>query len=305
MKLKEKIAIILSILIIILIALLSIEYKNELYDLYNNIFNNKKEIKLNYNKYFKDKNYLYVKNTNDFYAKDEEHLKDIIYTILNSGTDSFTFYCDDTYKSCINDVEKLASDQIKLSNINNFIHPFNSFKKISISYTENGIITINIIKNYSEEEITELNEKIDTIIDENIIDTMDDKTKVRIIHDYIINNSNYTKDEDLTNSDNNKATGNLINGYGLCSGYADSMALFLERMNIDNYKIASDSHVWNLVFIDNEWLHLDLTWDDPVASDGKDRLEILFFLIEDNRLNEIKVDQHDYDKEVYLETKND
>lgn len=302
MKLKDKIVIIISVLVIVLIALLSIEYKDELYEFYDKTFN-KKDIEIINNEYHKDSDYLYVKNTNDFYAKDEKHLYDIIYTILNSGNDSFTFYCSKEYSNCISDVKKLANDQVALSNINNYVHPFNSFKRISVTYTENGKITIDVNKNYSKDEINKLNEKIDSIIEENIIETMDDERKIRVIHDYIINNSNYTKDEDLNNDANNKATGNLLNGYGLCSGYADSMALFLNKMGIDNYKIASDTHIWNLVYVNDNWLHLDLTWDDPVVSDGKDRLEILFFLINDNRLNEIKVDQHDYDKNVYLEIK--
>ena len=302
MKLKDKIVIIISVLVIVLIALLSIEYKDELYEFYDKTFN-KKDIEIINNEYHKDSDYLYVKNTNDFYAKDEKHLYDIIYTILNSGNDSFTFYCSEEYSNCISDVKKLANDQVALSNINNYVHPFNSFKRISVTYTENGKITIDVNKNYSKDEINKLNEKIDSIIEENIIETMDDERKIRVIHDYIINNSNYTKDEDLNNDANNKATGNLLNGYGLCSGYADSMALFLNKMGIDNYKIASDTHIWNLVYVNDNWLHLDLTWDDPVVSDGKDRLEILFFLINDNRLNEIKVDQHDYDKNVYLEIK--
>ena len=46
-----------------------------------------------YNAYYKNNNYTFVSNTNNFtpYSK-QEHLN-IIYTIINSGTDIFTFYC--------------------------------------------------------------------------------------------------------------------------------------------------------------------------------------------------------------------
>lgn len=304
MKLKTKITTIISFLIIILIALLSYNYKDKLYKFYNKLFYQEEITKITYNDYYKNNDYLYVQNTTDFRAKNNDHLKNIFYTIINSGVSSFTFYCNDNYKECLTDVEKLANDQTKLSNINNYVHPFNSFKKIYVTYSDKGKITVKIDKTYTDEEITELNSKVDNIIKEVINEDMNTNAKIRTIHDYIINNSNYANDEMIKDNPNiyNKATGNLLNKYGLCSGYADAMALFLERFEVNNYKIASTSHIWNLVKIDDEWLHLDLTWDDPIASDGKDHLEILFFLIDDNRLKELNVEQHDYDKNIYMET---
>ena len=35
-----------------------------------------------------------------------------------------------------------------------------------------------------------------------------------------------------------------------------------EDFGIKNYKIASSNHVWNYVYIENNWYHLDLTWDE-------------------------------------------
>ena len=82
------------------------------------------------------------------------------------------------------------------------------------------------------------------------------------------------------------------------------MAIFLHEFGLDNYKIASDTHIWNLVKLDKKWLHLDLTWDDPVTSTGIQKLEIIFLLIDNDRLKELKVDQHDYDKKNYKEALN-
>ena len=81
------------------------------------------------------------------------------------------------------------------------------------------------------------------------------------------------------------------------------MALFLEKLNIKNYKISSDKHVWNAVYINNEWLHLDLTWDDPVSKDNKDHLEHDYFLINDNELLNKEKNEHTYDINVYSEFK--
>ena len=70
-------------------------------------------------------------------------------------------------------------------------------------------------------------------------------------------------------------------------------------MGYENFKIATTNettgHVWNVVKINNEWLHLDLTWDDPVSSDGKDYLYHKYFLINTEGL--IKADENITSKE--------
>ena len=99
------------------------------------------------------------------------------------------------------------------------------------------------------------------------------------------------------------AYGPLINKLALCGGYTDTMALFLEKMGIPNYRIASENHIWNLVYINNEWKHLDLTWDDPVTSNGTNILTHKFFLINSTTLNNLDKDQHIFEKDIYIEAK--
>ena len=283
-------------------------HQDEIYVFYReNILKVKENIKLEKNEYYKDKDYSYIQNTNDFIAKDQKHLLNIFYTIINSGTQNFTFYCDDNYKECTNDVIKLVSDKEILSNINNFVHPFNSFESINASYDEYGQIDLKINKVYTEQDIIEVNNKIDSVIKSKIKKGMTNKQKIKTIHDYIINNGKYATDEirkKYPNRSYNKANDILIDGVGLCSAYADAMALFLYEFNIDNYKIASNTHIWNLVKINNKWLHLDPTWDDPVTTTGIQKLENIFFLIDDDKLKELKVTQHNYNKTIYKEALN-
>ena len=280
-------------------------YKDEIYLYYrDNILKVKDNIKINKNEYYKEKDYAYVQNTNDFIAKDKKHLLNIFYTIINSGTEDFTFYCSNNYTNCINDVEQLVKDKDTLSNINNFVHPYNSFKNISTSFDNYGEVNIKVNKIYSKEDIILLNNKIDEIINKEIKQNMNDRQKITAIHNYIINNGRYATDkirEKNPNNSYNKANDILMNGYGLCSSYADAMAIFLYKLGIENYKIASDVHIWNLVYINNKWLHLDLTWDDPITTSGKDKLENIFLLINNDRLKELKVEKHNYNKEVYKE----
>ena len=303
----KKIIIILTITIVVVLSILYIGYKNEakIYLYYrDNVLHLKDNIKISKNEYFKKQNYSYVQNTEDFIAKDKNHLKNILYTIVNSGETKFTFYCDDNYKECNKDIVALVKDKNLLSNLNNFVHPYNSFKSLNASYDNYGKVKVKVKHLYTEKEIEETNKIVDKVLKEKTNDKMDNKKKIKAIHDYIINNGKYaTDDYRKKNPDQsyNKAIDILKNKYGLCGAYSDSMAIFLNELGIDNYKITSESHIWNLVNIDKKWLHLDLTWDDPVTKNGKDKLEKMFFLIDNKQLKKLKVTKHDYDKEVYKE----
>ena len=98
--------------------------------------------------------------------------------------------------------------------------------------------------------------------------------------------------------------GPLIEGYGLCGGYSDAMSIFLDYYNIPNFKIISENHAWNAVKINNKWYHLDLTWDDPITTSGKDVLKHDYFLINTQKLYELESIQHNFDKEVFKEIAN-
>ena len=291
--------------IMVVFYFLGVNYKDEIYLFYRDkIAKVQDNIKLEKNKYYKDKNYAYVQNTDDFIAKDKKHLINIFYTVVNSGTTEFTFYCDKKYVNCTKDVVSLAEDKNILSNINNFVHPYNSFEKINTLYDNYGEIKLEVDKVYTDNDINKLNDKVNEIMKKEINDKMNNKQKIEKIHNYIINNGKYATD-DIRKKHNdknyNKANDILLDGYGLCSSYSDAMAIFLFELGIDNYKIASDSHIWNLVNVDKKWLHLDLTWDDPITSSGKDKLEKMFLLIDNKKLKELKVGKHEYDKNVYKE----
>lgn len=248
--------------------------------------------------------YGYVQNTNKFIPSEKQDIMNIIYTFLNSGWDSFTFYCPKEYDNCVNDVTSITNDNKLLSNINNYVHPFNSFKTIETNYTTSGEITLVAHKLYNEDMIKELNEKVDEITEKNIYDTMTDKEKVKTIHDYIINNTKYDTEKisGVTRNNSNNAYGVLIDGYGICSGYTDAMALFLNKMNIQNIKVSSEKHIWNLVYIDGEWKNLDLTFDDPVYDPPQDVLSEDYFLIDsETMIEQDKTNQHDYDKQIFVE----
>ncbi len=261
--------------------------------------------KLQPNSYYRKVDYEYVQITDSFEAKNYQDLLNIYYTIVNSGAHEFTFKCD--YDDCLNDVDYISNNQQILSNINSFIHPYNSFSSIETKYNSVGKVNIVINRLYTEQEIKDLNKKIEEINQKYVKSETNINKIIRIIHDYIINNTKYDSDRSdlqIVNYKSNTAYGPLIEGYGLCGGYTDAMALFLDYFNIPNFKVISENHVWNAVQINGKWYHLDLTWDDPVAPSGKDVLEHTFFLITTKQLEDTEKQQHIFDKNVFKELAN-
>ena len=256
------------------------------------------------NSYFLEDHFDYVEP----YEKAEVHsMKEImnsIYYLINSGVTTSERYCAKEYKNCYTDMEAISSDTNMLSILNNYVHPFNSFDSIIFNFDDN-IIKVEIKHTYTDDEIKKLNAKVDEIINKTITNEMSTRDKIKAIHDYIINHTEYdtlkTKNINDKTYHSNTAYGVLIEGYGICSGYSDAMKLFLDKLNIINYKISNDQHIWNLVYLYGNWLHLDLTWDDPVSDKNITRDN--YFLIDTKTLKELNDDVHYYDVNVFKEAK--
>ncbi len=273
----------------------------------NHVFKDRNDVSIGeVNEYYRDYDFEFVQRTDDLYPKNYQELLNVFYTILNAGKKEFTFYCDREYENCINDVTNIANDQELLSTINNYVHPYNGFSHIETEYDNLGRVTIEIIKSYNKEQIVEINSQIDSLYPVLIQENQTTEDNIRAVHDYIINHTIY----DSNRSDNQVeeyasdiAYGPLFEGYALCGGYTDLMELFLERMGIKSFKVSSKDHVWNAIYLNDQWYHLDATWDDPVSTDGKNYLEHTYFLIDTQELKEIDPYQHEYINEYYPEIK--
>ena len=254
------------------------------------------------NDYYLDNDYTYLKNYTDDVSNKEE-LLNYIYYVINTGSTYADGECTKVYTNCTKDLNEIANDEKKLSLINNFVHPFNSFKTISFTYNDQGRFSLIIEHIYTEEEITKINYIVDNKIKELIIDTMTNEEKVKIIHDYIIDNTTYDtlKTENIHDDTykSNTAYGVLIQGYGICSGYSDAISIFLNKLNIKNYKISNDTHIWNLVYLNGVWSHLDATWDDPISKFNENR--DTYFLINYDELVSLDDNTHSFDKTIYRE----
>lgn len=254
------------------------------------------------NDYYLDYDFKYVSNYTDDVSNKQE-LLNYIYYVINTGSEYADGECVKEYTECIHDLESIATDDERLSVLNNFVHPYNSFKTISFTYDDSGRFSMAIEHIYKEEEIIKLNDDINNILDNIITSSMNTSDKIKAIHDYIIDHTEYDENKvdniyDTTYK-SNTAYGVIEEGYGICSGYSDTVAIMLNKLAIKNYKISNSTHIWNLIYVNGKWVHLDSTWDDPISSTNINR--DTYFLIDFNTLTSLDDDTHNFDRNIYQE----
>ena len=112
-------------------------------------------------------------------------------------------------------------------------------------------------------------------ITDNIQEDMPNLLRIKKLHDAIVDNSKYTSGYyDTYNL--------VVKGRGVCAAYTNSTQLLLHMMKIDCRSVRGTekmNHIWNIIDVNGEWYHTDVTWDDPVAKDGKNCRQVRYFLL--------------------------
>lgn len=187
--------------------------------------------------------------------------------------------------------------------------------KTDILIIDSSISNDKVVKAYLNQDITQLNSDEKTLlyaaekaISEFYSGTMSDYEICISVHDWIVTHTTY--DQSALNvfthmgEYSDIAFGALTTGEAICSGYADTLKLFLDMLEIDNLLVIGKSHTsaayedhrWNMVCIDGEWYHIDCTCDDFIP-DYSDRpaLHIYTFLSD----SEMEYSGHVWDKDTY------
>ena len=114
-----------------------------------------------------------------------------------------------------------------------------------------------------------------------------DYEKELYLHDALIKKVTYTYSK--LEEQNGYTT--LVEGKGVCAGYAFALQYLLMRAGIQSYYVvgyARENHAWNLAKIDGEWYYVDATWDDPLYNGSDDPYSpyYSYFNITTNKLKE-------------------
>lgn len=86
-----------------------------------------------------------------------------------------------------------------------------------------------------------------------------DFEKVLYVHDYFVRNFEYDYDYEIRDAYTFFETGE-----GVCQAYMLAFIAVANELGIRSVPVTSNAmnHAWNMVEIDGEWYHLDITWDD-------------------------------------------
>lgn len=108
---------------------------------------------------------------------------------------------------------------------------------------------------------------------DNIVNSVSGDTynKILQVHDWIIENLEYSSDGQNANAYN--LYGAFIEKSAVCEGYAEAFKYILDELEIPcllvcgtatNSEEITESHEWNYVQLDEKWYAVDATWDDPI-----------------------------------------
>lgn len=138
-------------------------------------------------------------------------------------------------------------------------------------------------------EAKEIKEKIEPKI-QSIVDEAKNKKsdydKIKFVHDKLITIGNYNAGYA---SDVEYRYQSIIeifdSGNTVCAGFSEGFKLIMDRLGIDAIEFKSInnenedlSHIWNMVYVNNEWKNIDITYDNQY-SDG-DTIKYTYFLID-------------------------
>ena len=158
-------------------------------------------------------------------------------------------------------------------------HPDGSQEEIK-SKNDPATLSIEVIYESTLKEEAIVDAVVNRIVQELNLKNVSDYEKVKLIHDYIINNASY----DLT-LQRSTAYDLLIEKTAVCEGYAlAAYRLFLAaglESRIITGVAGGGAHAWNIVKLDGKWYNIDITWDDPITNSGRQILRYNYFLKSD------------------------
>ncbi len=164
-------------------------------------------------------------------------------------------------------------------------------------YNESSGLVMDFTPNIMDAEVYDhalYEEKLAEVMERCILDGMTPLQIALSVHDYLILHNVY--DESL---EKNTGYDLLINGTTVCAGYAALYKDILNRAGVPCVYVRSDpmEHAWNLVQLEGQWYHVDLTWDDP-SPDVYGRVSHSYFLLTDAEIASGEEPHHDWETEL-------
>ncbi len=150
------------------------------------------------------------------------------------------------------------------------------------------------IELYVTEEMRDYDTKMNAILDKIIKTGMTEKEKVKAVHDYMVVNYRYDENFEvgLYGTDTYAFHGLLNYGTGVCQAYAELFYLFMSYVDIECIFVGGWAdggtgeyglHAWNVVYADDGYYHVDVTFDDTLPDSGS-KISYDYFLKTDDEM---------------------
>ena len=251
-----------------------------------------------------DKNLQITKGTeNKFYYNQLDETSKAIYDKileskdkLKSGTSEIEFnnHEFDYILSQENGMEILsqkfteAIDSIKYDHVEIFYIDYTKMVIHTITHTVGNNESYEVFLSLAPTEESYLknefiNKNLEIVLDE--VETLSDEIlskaegtdyqKIQYIHNWIVDNLEY--DTTYKGPNNLNIYGALVERKVVCEGYAKLFKYLLDKEQIPCILVTGnalnsigeyESHMWNYVKINDTWYAFDVTWDDPILTNG-------------------------------------
>ena len=160
-------------------------------------------------------------------------------------------------------------------------------------------VTFTSFPNNAEEISEEIGSITDDIISQ-IPEDSDDYMKLKYIYDWIIDNTEYKngdRDQNICSV--------FLEKESVCAGYSKAFQYLCDKAGLPCTFISGEakggSHAWNLIYLDNNYYWVDVTWGDPVyANDGSyEEPNYGYFCVTDDQLFRTHKLYHAFDEDNF------
>lgn len=163
-------------------------------------------------------------------------------------------------------------------------------------YDSGNITEMKFSYNFTQAQVSSMRARIESEADgilSKITPLMNDYDMVKLFHDSVITSCEYKETDNQ-----NTVYGCLVEKQALCQGYSRTFTYLCSEAGIDSFVVlgvAGEPHMWNVVKMDGDYYHIDLTWDDPDNKSAPDSVRYDYFGITDERIRQLRqVDDYDY-----------
>lgn len=201
-------------------------------------------------------------------VQSKEEFIQVIYDNLLNKSKTFSIIYNGEWEDIYNnDLDKLFQEVCLIDDektTDDFDYMKGNIKKYSLNLSSNGIrseFLFSVVYRESKAQTEKVNATVKRAIKKMKLSKASDYTKVKKIHDYIVNRATYD-----TGYSRYTAYDAIVRKKAVCQGYALLFYKMTSEVGIPCRVITSSDHAWNIVKIGKKWYNVDCTWDDPVSS---------------------------------------